>query len=527
MTSLPLVERELRLASRRPSTYRTRFWAALVMVAISLCFALATRMPTAQLAKAMLSVLGILAFGYCLLAGVHYTSDCVSEERREGTLGFLFLTDLRGFDVVLGKLAVTSLEAFYGLLAVFPVLSLPLLLGGITGSEFWRLTLVLVNTLFFSLALGMLISVLGQEERHTMLGTLFALLAVAFGLPLLWKGATTVIDSRWFDLVLLLPNPCYAFKLYASGTGDYWLSMVTIFALSAVFIVVSSFLLPRIFQEKIRTIRTQRWADRFHRLRFGKQEHGQAAREIDFRMNPCFWLATRDRLPKVFLRIFILGIIGFGLWSYPVFANKRFNLIGITVYSFFGIHLLLKMLMASEACRRLNEDKRSGALEMLLSTRLKMSDILSGQNAALLNLFGPVMLGILLLDVMWTMWITLINDSELTLMIWGGLAILPFDFYALTWVGAALALRGKRYHRTVLATMGRTLLPPWAAILAFFFMMIGGSSISPAGVKAFFVVWFVASAIYDWALIGWARSQIMREYPRVVRKKVLQCRKLG
>ncbi|HQU46125.1 MAG TPA: hypothetical protein PK867_25150, partial [Pirellulales bacterium] len=41
------------------------------------------------------------------------TADCISSERREGTLGLLFLTDLRGHDVVLGKLVVAGLGAFY------------------------------------------------------------------------------------------------------------------------------------------------------------------------------------------------------------------------------------------------------------------------------------------------------------------------------------------------------------------------------------------------------------------------------
>ena len=47
---------------------------------------------------------------YCLLSGVWFTADCLSEEKREGTLGLLFLTDLKGYDVVLGKLVATSAE---------------------------------------------------------------------------------------------------------------------------------------------------------------------------------------------------------------------------------------------------------------------------------------------------------------------------------------------------------------------------------------------------------------------------------
>ena len=51
----------------------------------------------------LFTVLNAIAFIFCLLAGVFLTADCLSEEKREGTLGLLFLTSLKGYDVVLGK----------------------------------------------------------------------------------------------------------------------------------------------------------------------------------------------------------------------------------------------------------------------------------------------------------------------------------------------------------------------------------------------------------------------------------------
>src|SRR6267143_384147 len=115
MTFLPIVDRELRVAARKRST----FWVSLAAA---------------------------------LSAGLFFTSDCLSEEKREGTIGFLFLTDLRGYDVVLGKLLATSLRCFYALLAVFPIIAITLLMGGVTGEQFWKTLLALVNALLVSLA---------------------------------------------------------------------------------------------------------------------------------------------------------------------------------------------------------------------------------------------------------------------------------------------------------------------------------------------------------------------------------------
>src|SRR5882762_353877 len=136
MTFLPIVERELRVASRRRGTYWNRTLAASVGIGITaVLLLLATREPTKEIGKILFSVLSGLFFLSSFLSGIRYTADCLSEEKREGTLGLLFLTDLRGYDVVLGKLAATSVNAFYGLLAIFPVMAIPLLLGGVSPAE--------------------------------------------------------------------------------------------------------------------------------------------------------------------------------------------------------------------------------------------------------------------------------------------------------------------------------------------------------------------------------------------------------
>ena len=128
---------------------------------------------------------------YCLLSGVWFTADCLSEEKREGTLGLLFLTDLKGYDVVFGKLVATSLNGFYAVLAVVPILALPLLLGGVTGGEFGRMALVVVNTLFFSLALGMCVSALSRSPRKAMAMTFLLILLFTAVLPACgaWRAA--------------------------------------------------------------------------------------------------------------------------------------------------------------------------------------------------------------------------------------------------------------------------------------------------------------------------------------------------
>ena len=126
MTFLPIVERELRVASRRHGTYSTRLIVALGAIVIGIFLYLASiRVPKATMAHNLFEGLSGFALLYCLGAGRKFTADCLSEEKREGTLGLLFLTSLRGYDVVLGKLAATSLNGSFALLAIFPASRLP------------------------------------------------------------------------------------------------------------------------------------------------------------------------------------------------------------------------------------------------------------------------------------------------------------------------------------------------------------------------------------------------------------------
>src|SRR5207249_6437205 len=170
MSFLPIVERELRAAARRKSTYRIRSWTALLAVVVSFCSLMVLWLARGRgsLGHPLFTYLTGYAFGLCLLAGVFLTADCLSEEKREGTLGLLFLTDLHGYDVVLGKFVAMLVNALYGLLALLPITAFPLLLGGVTGGEFWRRALALINALFVSLAAGIWVSALVRAAPRAM-----------------------------------------------------------------------------------------------------------------------------------------------------------------------------------------------------------------------------------------------------------------------------------------------------------------------------------------------------------------------
>src|SRR3954471_23550708 len=114
MTFLPVLERELRVAARKRSTFWFRVVAAIVAVIIGamvLALYKAAGTSMATIGGTLFAALGWMALFAALFCGLFFTADCLSEEKREGTIGLSFLTDLRGHDVVGAKLLSQSLRS--------------------------------------------------------------------------------------------------------------------------------------------------------------------------------------------------------------------------------------------------------------------------------------------------------------------------------------------------------------------------------------------------------------------------------
>ena len=135
MLFLPIVERELRIAAKNWRTYYSRTLLGLVALCglIYLLWLLQGAGAGPGLGANILRGTSMAVFVLCLFNGVNRTADCISSEKRADTLGFLFLTHLKGYDVVLGKLFAHSMETLFLVLAILPIMGVPMMLGGVSG----------------------------------------------------------------------------------------------------------------------------------------------------------------------------------------------------------------------------------------------------------------------------------------------------------------------------------------------------------------------------------------------------------
>ena len=535
MTLLPIVARELRVASRRRSTYWVRTGAALLVIVVGTWFFLMMQHSAPrEIAMVLFRILTGSSVLYCVLSGVRSTADCLSEEKREGTLGLLFLTDLKGYDVVLGKLVATSLGAFYGVLAVVPVLAVPLLMGGVTLGEFGRMALVAINTLFFSLALGMWISAMSRSARKAMALTFLLLLVVTAVLPAIGAWMAHLATTRRVQPVFLMLSAGRSYYLawdaaYKSGSDEFWRSLLAIHGVGWIFLVMAAVIAPRSWQDKPAGIHKLRWRERWHLWSHGNVAERTAFRKRLLDANAFFWLAARARLKPACVWA-VLGLVACGwAWGIAKFHRDWF-MQGTYIMTGLVLNMIMKGWFASEVGRQLAEDRRNGALELLLSTPLTVRDILRGQLLALLRQFlGPLVV-VLLAGCLFMMSsfsdADAVNEHSLWVSIWiGGMVMLVADLIALYWVGIWQGISSKNPNRAASGSVTRILVLP---TVTFGMVMLLVSLASMSGTrmgrpdptwKFFLGWWFGLGLAADIGFGAWARHKLLTEFRLVAAQR--------
>lgn len=468
MTFLPVVARELRILPRRKSTYWARAGTAVIAVLIMvwvLVFA-ASHLSYSELGTSLFLILTSVAFAAALLVGMQATADSVSEEKREGTLGLLFLTDVGPMDIVLGKLASASLSALLALIGIIPMLSLALLLGGVSFGQVGWAALVLLNSLFLSLSIGILTSSLCKNEREAMLicfAALFAVVVVPFvplaamsDPPAICKAATVISPIVPFSLV----HRIGPLRFQAAGV---LISVGIQHAIAWACLITASRILPRCIASSSskRLLYFRKLLDNYV---FGKKEKRQRHRAVLLDQNAFLWLAFRERVKPAYAWGITALFCVLLLWLGLQFNDILFEM-PIVLVSIFLPYFIFKLWAASEVCSRLIQDRRSGALELLLSSPLTVSEIARGQELALRRIFLKPIVGLFVLQLGYVLAYAFSPrpdhpPGEALLGFVCMASVLMVDLWALQWVGMWNSLFGKSIERVLLATLGKVMALP-------------------------------------------------------------------
>ena len=406
----PVILRELRASSRRWTTYWLRLLAAgAVIVAILFWFEGAragSRHPGAELFVHMHRI--VLAIAWVLVPLM--ICDSLSSERREGTLGLLFLTNLRARQIVCAKVFVHLLQALSLWAAVIPIVVVPLLLGGLSWKEVlfsfgWTL-----GSICLAAAAGIAASSASVNRTRSVISAVclsggFLIVFGALGTFVIGLVAMSFIPvppgqypslDEWIEIggAILFGNEDAWSELF-SGTrapaGFQHAALLATFGVAFIClllllgtIALAAVQIRRNWQDKPRTARQTAVEKAFYSPIFLTSVFRRWMR-WSLEHNPIGWLEKRSWVGRIAALIWLSVMISFASAA-ASYANT-FRGDGISL-----LNALVWMLLVSVgyvAAGSFRRERETGALELILVTPLQVREIVMGRLRGIWSQFLP------------------------------------------------------------------------------------------------------------------------------------------
>ena len=484
-------------------------------------------------------MLAQVSFLFVMGTGGRLTADCISEERRNGTLGFLFLTRLKGHDVVLGKLAARGIPAVYSLLALFPALALMLLVGGVSAKVLFEFMMALLNALFFALATGVAMSALfrSRPASEWMTGGLLAMLFIL--LPVVGLILTANGVEPWATELPLFLSPIPTLEFWVQLTslsgggmrrstllGSFWASLGFTHLMAWLLLWLAGLRLARAWRETGPSRRLT-WRDHVRQWRYGNAGQRLARRRDCLDRNPFFWLAARDRWATAgFWWLLGVTILELAWMALQLRWNEAIGM--ASLLGFFGWYFAPKFFLAASAVSTLATERREGTLELILATPLSLGDIFRGQWLALKKhhlrsvLVG---LGFQLATIVWLImvphsaWLGEMRAFLLPLCVVCVFFYL-FDLWTIGWVGMWHGLSigdpkkaASSVTQSILFLPGAVFCFTIASVQLISFVLVRRPwTLTFEGMLALWCVLGIASNV---CWLAWARAHLRREFRNV------------
>lgn len=503
MTFLPIIERELRLRARSRVTHWVRFTVALggALLCVQQLIVSGPLSTPAAVGRHVFNEMTGAAFLLCCSA-CDLAVEAINTERREGTLGLLFLTRVRSFDVLAGKLVSVGTTSLCALAALVPVLMIPVLAGGVTASEAFRKAAGLLATLLFALGAGLCGSAAQPQRFKAACVALLIVVMTALGPFLFWyfTGAASGVAryvGLFSPLVLMIAAGDVA---YQAAPAFYWGSLATVQALGWLLLAGAGLQLQRSIgrdggAEVVRPPPAPKDLERavgLGRWRPAKEEAG-----------PIEWLVYRQH--GVSAAAWGAAVVALTFSRWVSLASKPVSGASAPVFWLLAWPLGLAAalvggaMVAWVAGRFFAGVRRTGELELLLPTPVGAENLVADQWKVLKRMFAwPV----LFLQVATLVPVVEMTGSRST----GFFSAMPFESAlaavlsfvntflgtgALCWLGLWFGLTARRQSSAILYAVSLAQGVPWLASLVG--LVVGAAAVGP----------FSRSLPVPYAVVSW------------------------
>jgi ABC-type transport system involved in multi-copper enzyme maturation permease subunit len=514
MNVLPVIEREMRAQARHSFTYLLRVLSASALLLAALIFR-ADYGIGPRLGSLLFSYLNCALFVSIWVLVPLLSADCISRERREGTVGLLFLTPLKAREIVLAKGFVHGLRSLTLWLSVLPVLTIVFLLGGVTWKEAVLSVLMNFSSICWALAAGLIASSYSKPWVRAILlsaglALCFSVVFVIFngimvtnaisadpsfrlgfpyqyarwqfgpnraayiGGPLQWHlpagfFAATDLEAWWGDMFRVLTRASQRAWLVAAGETAL---LSVVFLLAAVLVAAGN--LRRGWQEEPPSAKRIWFEETFCTPVIGVHFfHRWLRRKLE--RNPIGWLEQRTWTGRLVTWGWFAVLVSF--YSVIFYAPNIVQLLP-GVQTFMAWSLL--MLVAVSAAGSFQRERETRVLELLLVSPMTAGEIIAGR---LRGLWGQFLPSFVLMVTVW-LYLGIIFHNQGNQQF----SLLPFfcvGYFTLPVIGLYYSLKRSNFISSFLTTLFVGLFVPkllsWLAtwLLWVYFM---ANSMSPFSV---------------------------------------------
>jgi len=402
----PVVQRELREGARRPFNYWLRVGAAAAGLLVVVFIVEENRNePDKVMGQYLFAGLHVVLMGLICLVVPLMTADCIAREKREGTLGLLFLTPLTAGGIVMGKGLAQALRALTLWVSVAPVLAIPFVMGGVGWADASASFSLEFSALVLSLAAGLLASTLVKGRGAAFV---LALLLGVFCVAVFCESACMCFFAQFhlhggfldaffpfgrltFTLLLLSGLP-FDITGVGGAKADHlwhqilWLSPIVALLLFLLVLGFAAWRLARAWQDKIPSIRQENLVRRYCTPVFKGWFARRTGRILD--RNPIAWLqqySWKARLLKWVLCLAFVVVETAAFMVGPTDDNQRDIIEPLFILTFAAG-------MTFAGINSFAEEKHSGALELILITPIPINQIILGRVRGVWEQFLPAAL---------------------------------------------------------------------------------------------------------------------------------------
>jgi ABC-type Na+ efflux pump permease subunit len=508
----PIFVRELTTVPRAKSHYASR--AALVGLLVVLGVTIwqaavgfdrdAELGETARFGQVLFQISVLVELVLLVFFAALSAASAVSQEKDRRTFVLLLLTDMRDYEIVLGKLVGALLPITALLLTSVPVLSLYLLLGGIAPGQVVQAAVVLLTTAFAAGSLGGLVALWRERTFEALaLSVLFLVLYVCLTNAVQFVGPLLADRVDWYTVQAHL-DPWAAMQSVLNPPAGGWPGLAPAYGFGLV-MLGGCVLANAVGMWKLRKwnpsgepVMQREGADADPEANltpeqlkeFRSKAHAAPGKAREVGANPVLWREVRTlaygRRPLLIKLAFgfVLAMILYfavskmhGAGSRPAFA---------AAYGLVPLAVVCMLLIASQSVTSITSERDGGALDVLLVTDISPREFVFGKLLGVLWNTKEFFLPPLLLAVYYgVMGVLAKTDPAATtaeaigvnfvamLTVLGGLALLFAFVMAL---GLHVSLRQVNSRFAIVSTLGTVFFLSVGTLIAIYLILINGGS---------------------------------------------------